>query len=1268
MDNEYYNEFEEDEFDETFDLDEDEGEPEVYEDENKQDTSDLDSETFIKLADDCLNKGDLIFKYDKSVPDILVIFLSSIESVNSFPASVTNKIIEMGYARPIKGADTSKTIVPTAKLEESKEGYVSPSIDYIAKAFGGAVLNVLMIAHARKNGTSVKSTIASLTYKQYLEAYSALLSETKNRGNNSNTGGTPDSDEDFIKSELGSKSTTGNEFVDDAIRQIVDRIIDVSTACQEVKPTGVIYKGGLICYDKGKRVIYQYDNKGDNEAFLNMYNRVNGFLRGSQGGNPYNEFIGLLSGNTVNYDAYRSLIFSRSLNYNYLPEFCIYIAYLILPRKDGSYHHFRNTSTFKRGITSFLFDLVSEEDMNKSGLSGTQVCDNLWKLFVNTFVLTKYNKAEADFIMYNYGCSVFAEFGEGLKENPRGIFGSPVSVLYSGQSKTGVYNLVVCRNRQAYTSEVLFAYKAYAELTALGKKPDVSNLVLGRQLNGRNLTWNLNKSNEFITTIVAGSGSGKGVLTLNMLVTLIANGCPFVYLDCKPDMSATMWDLERKYTAQGYPCRILAIDGTGNPAVSGSAPIRSYPLESTLDPELGVPASDYVIVPYLKALQLFNVMMKAKANAVSFAKANGTEVDPVLTSDNRSFLIIDEMRMAYDGTNTLVEALGRVDLRKASQELKDKIKKYKSFLTNQSALGISKFVKESARIGNGGYIDITQKGTPSEFGLGSWASNPFGSILNLTDVKIVGKGGEGTKDYSLPKNVEGYDLITDKTTSGYFAVHSGIRTPEKSNVTVMKSYLLLNVNDYTGKRDADGYLVNSVSPLTTGLINRVCNHNRSKEDALIETDIAPNGIVREEIGFEGLIKKVMLQISSSSSEADIAKALSKGYDAMWRVMEQLGLSNKYKDIEQYLYDVSPSAIYTYEEMVYCLSTGSKLIEGGTSNSDSYDGFASEDGSESFDNNPEDWGNTEPQGDSHPPYTPPTPAPQPHSDTSPDSFDSPVPLHTSEPIQQSQLGNNTNDPYEQYNVDDTVYKDVFRVQESENPFNRAFRSRSMLGDIASMRLVSKTVLENIKYMVGDLSRVHSFQVEESGKLVINGILFQPELSETYTSVLPFDIQRDVKRGCWAELFNFSDLYQFKNLGELSIDSVDFAENKVRNDLGLGRKGWTSLSRKLHSLRVIRIGGTPITDKESEKDYEGRKKRGYGFTETVKKGFGMASSAFTSSHARRVWDSKPARVTKKALGYTLGVKAVLVGASIFGGWALLAGAFATAAIISDKRKGK
>lgn len=88
----------------------------------------------------------------------------------------------------------------------------------------------------------------------------------------------------------------------------------------------------------------------------------------------------------------------------------------------------------------------------------------------------------------------------------------------------------------------LFAYQALDALQSKGETVDWSNIILGKGSSGRTITSkegsSINLSSQLIHNIIAGSRSGKGVMTLNILSTAIASERPVFYLDRKPDMAA----------------------------------------------------------------------------------------------------------------------------------------------------------------------------------------------------------------------------------------------------------------------------------------------------------------------------------------------------------------------------------------------------------------------------------------------------------------------------------------------------------------------------------------------------------------------------------------------------------------------------------------------------------------------------------------------------------------------------------------------------------
>ena len=110
-------------------------------------------------------------------------------------------------------------------------------------------------------------------------------------------------------------------------------------------------------------------------------------------------------------------------------------------------------------------------------------------------------------------------------------------------SELGVYELNHEFNHELSNALPLFAYKAYEHLRDNNEEISFDRLVLGRCDDGtilRNGTHGVNFSSNLFHNITAGSRSGKGVMTFNLLVGALQSGKAIFYLDNKPDMSSML--------------------------------------------------------------------------------------------------------------------------------------------------------------------------------------------------------------------------------------------------------------------------------------------------------------------------------------------------------------------------------------------------------------------------------------------------------------------------------------------------------------------------------------------------------------------------------------------------------------------------------------------------------------------------------------------------------------------------------------------------------
>ena len=209
----------------------------------------------------------------------------------------------------------------------------------------------------------------------------------------------------------------------------------------------------------------------------------------------------------------------------------------------------------------------------------------------------------------------------------KAYLGSATKGLIADTALTdGILSLTYIIDYNAFLNEVLFAYKQYND----GFKPSLSSALVGLKMNGMPLTVNLIDPRKMLTTIIAGSRSGKGTMTMGLLASIFGAGGSVVYLDNKPDIGAMLWNLERDYANQGL--KLLSIDmGSEIQEFSGATPIRTGGMN--------------LISEDREESSLFRTLRLAKLfQLVSFIGSNSLKIKTELGLNPQNlFFIADEM-------------------------------------------------------------------------------------------------------------------------------------------------------------------------------------------------------------------------------------------------------------------------------------------------------------------------------------------------------------------------------------------------------------------------------------------------------------------------------------------------------------------------------------------------------------------------------------------------------------------------------------------------
>lgn len=174
-------------------------------------------------------------------------------------------------------------------------------------------------------------------------------------------------------------------------------------------------------------------------------------------------------------------------------------------------------------------------------------------------------------------------FGEGLRDmhvanmisafdGNRDSRGEITSGTPGGLSKLGtvyVSKYIMVSNPTAYLGYPLFAYEPISRMQKLSGQLDRNSILIGETMQGAKVELkNLLSHWCECVSLFAASRSGKGVMTLAMLGTLLQSGNPVVYLDGKPEMSGVLVD---------FILSLNEIAKTLNPSISDSELINTFP-------------------------------------------------------------------------------------------------------------------------------------------------------------------------------------------------------------------------------------------------------------------------------------------------------------------------------------------------------------------------------------------------------------------------------------------------------------------------------------------------------------------------------------------------------------------------------------------------------------------------------------------------------------------------------------------------------------------
>lgn len=910
-------------------------------------------------------------------------------------------------------------------------------------------------------------------------------------------------------------------------------------------------------------------------------------------------------------------------------------------------------TTLEKEITNLINAKLIETYKKGDDLSG--ITNKLCTSFVVTelaqagdksllMMKLKLNVGNAKFSLDNF-CSTFVSAGDTY-------LAGGAKITQRAQKKTGVSQVSLCLNEDLYQMMPLFAYDAVEHKKARGQKVSIKNCIIGQTVDDEIMTIDLTKNDSKIINILAGPRAGKGVLTLGLLGTILSDGCPLIYMDAKPDMSNVLNDL-----ANSKGIRVAAWDLNtppmeylkDNPIMQSLSDAKLQAIQAlgqNAPSELSESTSNstWGLLAYLKVMQLMMV-------SASLQKSGKI----VTSGAGQAFFVLDELLRVYSEVRLFVSVLNNIIKNKDtdktllnwSNKVNDWMKKLaveiEGTIVAEMPNAYTSILCLYQKASTWGYSGEAAKFPQSIF-------TPITSASNST--KIVGGGNATAEGYESLYALQQQDrnLATKVTQYRHFGMFTGSRLNDASNCTVFKPYLVLNSSDMNSQyvRDMEA----NIGP-------------KAFEDLLAKG----GGEVPPGVGFEGFMNSI--------GEEGIQN-LSRGYEYLTEILQVSGLAKKYSSIEEYLYDADINSFYPKgvliagragevvedsKPKVDVASSGSWNLDGESGNEEEVNLFDS--GSTSNTENPF---RTQSQQTTHSAQSQTGPKPQSQQAQQGQTWQNQQQAAKSQPQQTRNLMNSNRAKTYQ-----TAYTNQLDIPEGKNPFAN-YRGDGAVSTLNQLKEMTKLILQDISSVFGGLDRVAIFRVTEDGILIINDTAYQPQFDTAFLETLPFAIQGKVSTGCVAELFDLSKVYQFKNLQSLVIDSQTLAQGRARREFGLRpRERYNVLFKVFRQLQYINAGGVEYRGFNPDEVINDTRDtlKGYTFGERMKNLFAGSKQTqpqtYTSSpRMEAFWNSKPVRLTTNALGWTLGTKAVLMSAAIFGPWSLLFGALMLAGKYSDYKE--
>lgn len=423
----------------------------------------------------------------------------------------------------------------------------------------------------------VPSSLESNRKAGYFEAITGLVSKLGNsKGTLFDTSGYASLDDEDASTELNC-SLDVKSFLDEMIRSVVDDIIKMQSSLYEsgyngMTPDGVLWKVGELSAEpsvdkeSGTRARYNFTQKS-NPALLKIYRFINNATNGQF---DLSKYDGHMKVNITNIQK----------GCYYYPHFQVRNSCGLLGLDMSLDKWLAKNKKSKVSSLKELNSYITEEvtkgikaclcaNQDTLGLANitdvTELIDNkhiekIFSQFKKAFTTCALvSESKKDVVLKLRICTGSDDMGNVLSKEviesaiKSGEICNKYTKVSDWQLDTSgrILTVTLLMDEKRYNSFPSFAANVLDSIKRNGG-PSWGNVIIGKDQNDKMFTLNLADNNTRVLAIIAGSRSGKGVLTMKIESDARALGIPVFYLDYKPDMSKTYYDIAQRFGHEAF--------------------------------------------------------------------------------------------------------------------------------------------------------------------------------------------------------------------------------------------------------------------------------------------------------------------------------------------------------------------------------------------------------------------------------------------------------------------------------------------------------------------------------------------------------------------------------------------------------------------------------------------------------------------------------------------------------------------------------------------